>query len=54
MRLQGKVALVTEAASGIGNTVVELFLKEGATVFAGDIKHPKPAYSLGIEAIKLD
>ena len=37
MRLQGKVVLVTGAASGIGHAVAELFAKEGATVFASDI-----------------
>ena len=32
----------------------ELFAKEGATVFASDIASPAPAYSAGIEAMKLD
>jgi NAD(P)-dependent dehydrogenase (short-subunit alcohol dehydrogenase family) len=54
MRLQGKVALVTGAASGIGRAVVELFVNEGAKVFAGDIKSPAQAYPLGVEAIPLD
>ncbi len=54
MRLHEKVALVTGAASGIGRAVAELFAKEGATVFAGDIASPDSAYSGGIEAIELD
>jgi 3alpha(or 20beta)-hydroxysteroid dehydrogenase len=54
MRLHEKVALVTGAASGIGRAVVELFVKEGATVFASDIAVPARAYSAGIEAMQLD
>jgi 3alpha(or 20beta)-hydroxysteroid dehydrogenase len=54
MRLHGKVALVTGAASGIGRAVSELFVKEGATVFASDIASPEQAYSDGIEAMQLD
>ena len=36
-RLDGKVAIVTGAASGIGKAAVELFRREGATVVAADI-----------------
>jgi len=37
MRLAGKSALVTGAASGIGKAVVATFLREGAQVIAADI-----------------
>lgn len=36
-RLQGKVAVVTGAASGIGKATVELFRNEGATVIGADV-----------------
>lgn len=37
MRLEGRVALVTGAASGIGKAVVERFCAEGAKVVANDV-----------------
>ncbi|WP_163778426.1 SDR family NAD(P)-dependent oxidoreductase, partial [Proteus mirabilis] len=37
MRLAGKLAVVTAAASGMGRAGVELFLREGAKVAAVDI-----------------
>ena len=36
-RLEGKVAIVTGAASGIGKASVELFQSEGATVIGADV-----------------
>jgi NAD(P)-dependent dehydrogenase (short-subunit alcohol dehydrogenase family) len=37
VRLAGKVAIVTGAASGIGKATVELFRREGATVVGADV-----------------
>jgi NAD(P)-dependent dehydrogenase (short-subunit alcohol dehydrogenase family) len=37
MRLQGKVAIVTGAASGIGRATAEVFAQEGAKVVAADV-----------------
>ncbi|MEZ0214770.1 MAG: SDR family NAD(P)-dependent oxidoreductase [Xanthobacteraceae bacterium] len=54
MRLEGKVVLVTGAASGIGHAVTELFAKEGATVIATDIQSPATAYPEGVESMPLD
>jgi NAD(P)-dependent dehydrogenase (short-subunit alcohol dehydrogenase family) len=42
-RLDGKVAVITGAASGIGRGTVDLFVREGATVVAGDIQDDKGA-----------
>lgn len=54
MRLQGKVALVTGAASGIGFAVAELFAREDATVYATDVATPRRPYTDGIEALIQD
>jgi NAD(P)-dependent dehydrogenase (short-subunit alcohol dehydrogenase family) len=37
-RLEGKVAIVTGAGSGIGKATVELFRSEGATVVGADLQ----------------
>lgn len=54
MRLKGKTALVTGAAGGIGYAVVEIFAKEGATVFAADIVEPRAPYPKGVKGLHLD
>lgn len=41
MRLKNKIAIVTGAANGIGLSVTEAFLKEGAVVFMADIDAEK-------------
>lgn len=38
MRLDGKIAIVTGAGSGIGKATVDLFRAEGATVVGADLK----------------
>ncbi|MBB3560126.1 3alpha(or 20beta)-hydroxysteroid dehydrogenase [Rhizobium sp. BK512] len=54
MRLEGKVALITGAAGGIGHAVAGLFASEGAIVIAADIKPPAKPYAGDVETIMLD
>ena len=42
-RLEGKIAVITGACSGIGLGAVELFIAEGAQVVAADIQDEKGA-----------
>jgi galactitol 2-dehydrogenase len=56
-RLEGKTALVTGAARGIGRAIVEAYLREGARVALGDIdadRVKKAAGELGEAALAVE
>ena len=53
-RLQGKVALVTAAAQGIGRAIAEAFTKEGGKVIATDVAEDKVRDVAAAKRIKLD
>ena len=50
MRLDGKIAIVTGAGSGIGKATVELFRAEGATVIGADLRGADVECDAGDEA----
>jgi 2-keto-3-deoxy-L-fuconate dehydrogenase len=54
MRLNGKRALVTAAAQGIGRAIADAFVAEGATVYAADLNGELLAKVPGVTPIALD
>lgn len=54
MRLEGKTCFVTAAAQGIGRSIVERFLAEGADVIAADLRFPASGATARETRILLD
>jgi 2-keto-3-deoxy-L-fuconate dehydrogenase len=54
LRLNGKRALVTAAAQGIGRSIADAFVAQGATVYAADLNGTLLATVPGVTPIMLD
>jgi len=54
MRLEGKTAIVTGAGKGIGRAVAERFIREGARVFAADLRFERGTGDERMREIELD
>ncbi len=49
-RLDGKIAIVTGTATGIGSAIARLFVDEGAKVYATDVKDPGDKLAAALKA----
>ena len=53
-RLEGKTCFITGAAQGIGRSICDRFLEEGATVVAADLRFDHPPQGPRLTHLRLD